>query len=36
MLFVYSELGGWWVADVNYGCVKVAVLGCYSGTIAVW
>ncbi|WP_419558342.1 hypothetical protein, partial [Prevotella sp.] len=22
MLFVYSELSGWWVADVNYGCVK--------------
>ena len=35
MLFVFSELGDWWVADVNYGCVKVAVLGCYSGTIAV-
>ena len=35
MLLLFSELGGWWVADVNLGCVKVAVLGCYSGTIAV-
>ena len=34
MLLVYSELGGWWVADVNHGCVKVTVLGCNSGTIA--
>ena len=34
MLLLYSELGGWRVADVNYGCVKVAVLGCNSGTIA--
>lgn len=34
MLFVFSELGGWRVADVNYWCVKVAVLGCNSGTIA--
>ena len=36
MLLVYSELGGWWVADVNHGCVKVAVLGCNSGTIGGW
>ena len=35
MLFVYSVLGGWWVADVNHGCVKVAVLVGYSGTVAV-
>lgn len=34
MLFVYSELGGWWVSDVNQWCVKVAVLGCNSATIA--
>ena len=34
MLLVFSELGGWRVEGVNYGCVKVAVLGCNSGTIA--
>lgn len=30
---VSSTVGGW--RDVNHWCVKVAVLGCYSGTIAV-
>ena len=32
--FVYSELCGWRVADVNHGCVKEAVLRGYSATIA--